>query len=408
MKPTLLPDLEAQLREAARRTQPRTLGAQAARAATARPRRRLMVIAFAVVLVLASAAVAAVTGVIPVRSGAPAPHTTGLGVPYHQAGRVLPGQGTRIALTVADPDGGLPWGVRSYRTSRSAACWQAGLVWHGRLGVLGRDGLLGDDGLFHALSPTVERCTPLDGAGRLYVAQMDLALDNGVQDRMTCRPQGFAVDPGRRDLGACPAGSSRELFYGFLGPAARAVTATAPGTRRQRVALARDGSGAYLYVVKLPDPLHAPAVTLTARYAGGTTRSVEDPPPTRVATRLPAPATLRTPLRVTHRRLAKNTNYTVSFRAPVAVGRFGLAYRVLVDGPARGEGRSCARPLRFGGFDTQDDVARGRRVSFTLTPGIALRYGRGWCPGRYRVRVVLQDRGHPLGGFTFAAPRARR
>jgi hypothetical protein len=403
--PALLPDLERQLREAAERTQPRTRTATAARRAAARPRRKLMVIALAVVLLLASAAVAAVTGVL--RSGAPAPRATGLGLPYHGAGRVLPGQRGAIAVTVPDPDGGPRWGLRSYRTSRRAACWQAARVLDGRLGVLGRDGLLGDDGLFHALTPTVDRCAPLDGAGHLYVPQMDLALDNGVQDRMTCVPKGFAADPGRRDLGACPDGSSRELFYGFLGPAARAVTATAPGRRPERVALSADGSGAYLHVVKLDDPLHAPPVTLTARYADGTVRSVERRPPTYVSTRLPSPQSLRTPLHVTRRRVGKDTNYTIAFRAPVAVRRFGLDYHVVVDGPRHGEGRSCERPMRFLGYGAQDDVRRGQRVAFTLTPGIAIRYDRGWCPGAYRVRVVLQDRAHPLGGFTFRASGRR-
>jgi hypothetical protein len=402
--PTLLPDLERQLREAAKRTQPRTLTEQAARAA--RPRRRLIAIAIAVVLLLASAAVAAVTGVL--RSGAPAPKVTGLGLPFHGAGRVLPGQrAAAIAVTVPDPDGGPRWGVRSYRTSRRAACWQAARVLDGRLGVLGRDGILDDDGLFHALTPTVDRCAPLDGAGHLYVAQMDLALDNGALDRLACRPAGFAVDPGHRDLPSCPDGSSRELFYGFLGPAARAVTATAPGRRAQRVALSRDGTGAYLYVSRLDDPLHAPPVTLTARYADGTIRSVEQKPPTYVGTRLPSPARLRTRIHVTHRRLGKNTNYTVSFAAPVAVRRFGLDYHVVVDGPRRGAGRSCEHPMRFSGFGAQDDVRRGERVAFTVTPGIALRYDHGWCPGTYRVRVVLQDRRHPLGGFTFRASARR-
>jgi hypothetical protein len=400
MNPTLLPDLEAQLRDAARRTQPRTLTEQAARRATARPRRKLLVVALAVVLVLASVAVA---GVVALRSGAPAPKVTGLGLPYHGPGHVLPGQSTRIAVTTPDPDGGPSWGVRSYETSRKAACWQVGRVLDGRLGVLGRDGLLGDDGLFHALTPTVDRCTPLDGAGHLYVAQLALALDNGVQDRLTCRPAGFAVDPGRPALPDCPDGSAREVFYGFLGPAARAVTATAPGRRPVRVALSRDGSGAYLYVSKLDDPLRGLPLTLTARYADGTTRDVERHPPTYVSPRLPAPATLRTPLHVTRRQLGKNTNYTVSFRAPVSVKRLGLDYHVAVDGPRRGEGRSCEHPMRFLGFGTQDDVRRGERVSFTVTPGIALRYDHGWCPGTYRVRVVLQNRAHPLGGFTFRA-----
>jgi hypothetical protein len=34
------------------------------------------------------------------------------------------------------------------------------------------------------------------------------------------------------------------------------------------------------------------------------------------------------------------------------------------------------------------DVRAGQRIAFTLTPGIALRWNRGWCPGTYRVTVT--------------------
>jgi hypothetical protein len=178
---TLLPDLEAQLRDAARRTQPAAFHAHRAR--------RTLLIALAVALAIASVAVAA----IQIGTGADAPRLTSLGSPYLGPGRVLAGQSHAIDARADDPDGGPQWGVRAYRTSRRGACWQVGRVL-GRLGVLGCDGLLGDDGRFHALPLQVDRCRPLDGAGHLFVFQDALAQENGIADRQTCRPAALRAD----------------------------------------------------------------------------------------------------------------------------------------------------------------------------------------------------------------------
>jgi hypothetical protein len=409
---TLLPDLEAQLREAARRTQPASRAAHARR--TLRPRRRMVLIALAVALAIASAAVAAVQ----LTAGDPAPKTTGLGDPLRGPGHPLPAGARLLTLRAEDPDGGPAWGIRVYRTTRDAACWQVGRVLDGRLGVIGRDGVLGDDGRFHELPVQRDQCRPLDGAGHLFAFQEALALDNGIQTRLTCRPRTFDPRYGPR-LPVCPDGSARQLFYGFLGPLARTVTLS--DGRHVAVSPAQDG--AFLLVSKIDDPaarvLHP--VSVSASYADGSSRVVDDVaplesvdhapprgtlPPGYVAPErwLPDPARVRGRLAVTHRRIGKNTNYTIRFRAPVSVRRYGVEYSVLVDGPARGEGRACTDSMAFAGFNTNKDVRAGQRIAITLTPAIALRWNRGWCPGAYRVTVVLHDRAHPVGSFAFRAP----
>jgi hypothetical protein len=386
---TLLPELEAELHDAAQRTQPQATAVRVRR--TLRPRRRL--------LLLASVAVAAVKWI---GVGAPAPKTTGLGSPVSGPGHPLPGSARLLALRAADPDGGTPWGIRVYKTNRDAACWQVGRVLDGRLGVLGRDGLLGDDGLFHELPVQVDQCRELDGAGRLLAVQNALGLANGTQARLTCRPPTFAPSGGD-ELAPCPAGSVRLLVYGFLGPRARAATLSTG--ERVRVDPAQEG--AFLFVRRLADPGRAPTPVVTATYADGTRRRVDDaalPGYVDPARGLPSPARVRAPLHVTTARWgARNTVYVIRFRAPVAVRRFGIDYTVLIDGPTHGEGRDCERPLHGQRFGTGGNVRAGKTITIPLTPASALRWNRGWCPGRYRVSVVLHDRAHEVGTFTFTA-----
>lgn len=62
------------------------------------------------------------------------------------------GNGTAIPATISDllraedPAGGLPWGLRTYETTRGLACVQVGRVQEDRLGLIGRDGSFGNDG----------------------------------------------------------------------------------------------------------------------------------------------------------------------------------------------------------------------------------------------------------------------
>jgi hypothetical protein len=111
-----------------------------------RPRRRTAVVLVAAVVSVAGVATAA-TGAFPV--GSPlAPFggdaTDRIGAPDRASDSVL-------AVRAADPDGGPPWGIRTFSTSAGWQCQQIGRVVDGRLGVIG------GDGSFHAL--------PLQAAG---------------------------------------------------------------------------------------------------------------------------------------------------------------------------------------------------------------------------------------------------
>lgn len=360
--------------------------------------------------------------------GDPAPKTTGLGDPAAGPGAPLP-QGTKLlSVRAADPDGGPPWGIRVYRTGRDAACWQVGRVISGRLGLLGIAGTFGDDGLLHELPVERDRCRALDANGRLFAYERSVAHASGQAGSLPCRIYAGPPDPTAsrpdRSQPACRAGGLRVLRVGFLGPRGRVAT-TRPA-RRVRVDPGEDG--AFLFVDRagfdprtgnlgrsaLEDPV-------TARYRDGARRVVADvpllesvpspfprgaPPPGYAdpVLRLPAARRLRSRLHVTPRRVGRNVVYTVRYRIPVTVRRFGVDYGIAVTGPRRGSGAGCGRPMDFRGFMSEGNVRRGRLMTAKLTPGIAQRWGRGWCPGRYRITVYLHDLAHEVGRHTFTAP----
>jgi hypothetical protein len=122
--------------------------------ARARPMRwrRWRALALAGVLVLAGAAAAlAASGLLtgsPVRPGGPLSPTVGDGIP-------APGGSQLLGFRVADPAGGLPWGLRIVHTTRGYVCLQVGRVQGGELGELGIDGAFNDDGRFHPLPADV-------------------------------------------------------------------------------------------------------------------------------------------------------------------------------------------------------------------------------------------------------------
>jgi len=85
--------------------------------------------------------------------------TTGVGVPVSGLRRsAISAQ--LLPISVADPGGGLPWGIRLVRTTRGLLCVQVGRLLDGRLGVLGQDGEFHNDGLFHELPAAVLDPTP--------------------------------------------------------------------------------------------------------------------------------------------------------------------------------------------------------------------------------------------------------
>lgn len=194
----------------------------------------------AAVLLLASATIAlAASGLLTgsaVRPSKTLTPTTGEGVPAPGGARLLP-------LRVADPAGGLPWGMRIVHTTRGLVCLQIGRVQNGELGELGIDGAYHDDGLFHPVPPAV---LPVDAgsgvagssscqlAGRTFSGSLD-----GL-DRNAATSSGVA------------AGDQREISYGLLGAHALSITYT---TRSgQRTTPVQAGTGAYLVVGVLATP----------------------------------------------------------------------------------------------------------------------------------------------------------
>src|SRR5271154_1953068 len=120
---TVFPEFEEALREAARKRPaqgPQPL--PAGRLRIARIRHGSLLLAVLVMLSICAVALAA-TGVIP--TGAPGRPEE---LPNPKAGIGLSTRGgtSQIVATAADPEGGLPWGLRIVRTTRGETCLQIG------------------------------------------------------------------------------------------------------------------------------------------------------------------------------------------------------------------------------------------------------------------------------------------
>ncbi|HLM85383.1 MAG TPA: hypothetical protein VK272_04250 [Solirubrobacteraceae bacterium] len=173
-----------------------------------------------------------------------------------------------LALRVADPGGGLPWGVRVVRTTRGLTCVDAGRVDYGTIGVLGQDGAFKDDGRFHPISANVFSglgCDVTDarGEGFVNVALQDAPASglagfesNQVggcrtaeeQQRVPHLPHRLTAHIHSPALPTCPQSDMREIYFGLLGPDASSITyRTAGGQKRTIPTVGRQG--AYLLVL---------------------------------------------------------------------------------------------------------------------------------------------------------------
>jgi hypothetical protein len=237
-----IPDLQRVLIDAARRQE------RHARRSHRIGRRPLAVIA---VLVVGSAtATLAAAGVFrsgsPVSPGAPVVATQDNGAAIARTARLLP-------LRVADPGGGLPWGVRVIHTTRDETCLQLGRVAFGTVGVLGQDGAFANDGLFHPLSENYEgplSCGTVDAHGNAFLS---LALPNvpaSATDRGCQLGSGTqsGLPANRAHVGVCPARDLREVFYGLIGPDATSITYATPSGRLVKTSTV-GSDGAYLIVL---------------------------------------------------------------------------------------------------------------------------------------------------------------
>jgi hypothetical protein len=103
-----------------------------------RPRTLLIVPALAVLGTGAAFAAGILLTGAPAGPKVPPVPTAGYGAANPATAKLLP-------LHVADPAGGLAWGLRTVRTTRGDVCLQVGRLTDGTIGALGEDGSFGDD-----------------------------------------------------------------------------------------------------------------------------------------------------------------------------------------------------------------------------------------------------------------------
>jgi hypothetical protein len=213
---------------------------EAGRDATAPVRwlsRRINTTVITVAFVLAGGAIAvAATGVLngsPVRRQGPVTPNAGIGVPAPEGSRLL-------ALSAADPQGGLPWGMRLVHTTRGEICVQIGRLEDGQLGQLGIDGAFHNDGRFHPLAPDVLPETSNSG---------DVSCNLAAPIRTGLWPAGDrnAAPNGQEETSFKPTAEDlRSISWGLLGRHAVSITYhTAAGVQTRPVS---PGTGAYLIV----------------------------------------------------------------------------------------------------------------------------------------------------------------
>jgi hypothetical protein len=365
--------------------------------------------------------------------------TTGVGVPVAGSRRAAL-SAPLLPISVADPAGGLRWGIRLVRTTRGLLCVQVGRLLNGRLGVLGQDGEFHNDGLFHELPAAVldpYACSqPQDSV--LYRSEGLAAAGVMPGPERSCLYPGAAPEDGSR-LPACPAADERLIAFGLLGP--NALSVSYPATHGVQTKRTTGSHGAYLVVLRQPPvnpqtfatqagplrhrftpamrlnsfptlgstssrlgrfPLETgSAVILAAQFrfgkhtcqSGTAIRAGGRSPCTSRIARIPnfAPFIepgLHTSVRVASRPAGGGYELELTFRAPASVFDASTAYGVQLSMPA---GRSCGHG-GVSGQSPERDIRRGERVDIPVFIGRP----RG-CAGVVRGRVIF---GRQPDGFT--------
>ena len=166
-------------------------------------------------------------------------------VPTAGYGAAVPATAKLLSLRVADPDGGLTWGLRTVRTTRGDVCLQVGRVADGTIGALGEDGAFGNDHRFHPFSENYqdpEGCVPLDGRHHGFTADVLSGLPTSALAGGGC-----LADMSKRKPIPCPTQDTRDVYFGLLGPEATSITyASAGGQTVTEPTVGPDG--AYLIV----------------------------------------------------------------------------------------------------------------------------------------------------------------
>ncbi len=132
-----------------------------------------------------------------------------------------------LRLDVADPSGGLGWGLRTIETTRGDVCLQVGRLADGTIGALGEDGSFGDDHRFHPFSPNYQdgdACVPLDARGHGFTADVFTGLPTSAMAGGGC-----LAEMSRRKPIPCPTQDTRDVYFGLLGPEATSITYASAG-----------------------------------------------------------------------------------------------------------------------------------------------------------------------------------
>jgi hypothetical protein len=389
-----------------------------------RSRRRLPVLASSAIAVLLLAAAAFAAGRIigigaPVEPGGgpePPSRAAGVGIPVagsYSNGR--PRSAIRVALSVPDPAGGPPWGMRIVTTTRGLLCVQVGRLLDGRLGVLGQDGQFENDGLFHELPPGALDQSTCSQPGVLALYTASALPDAGMLpgDFLSCA---------RRVSGPrhCRAGAERTVAFGVLGP--HAVSVSYKADNRLHTTATRGGHGAYLIVLSQPPRPTRPDGLLAAHFlspqrlpvttAGGFLPSTivfrfgarhcqagpehqSGGPPrctaaaaSALARLAPTASTVRPSIALKAHKTTGGYALDLAFTAPAAVQSASTAYGVEYTAPS---GSDC-RGSGGGGLPIERDIRRGQRVHVTLL--VSPRRG---CRGAIRGRIVF---GRQAGALT--------
>jgi hypothetical protein len=439
-----MPELRRALVDAARRQQanagaisnPGQPHARAHRRWSALRTSRWRVVPAVLLLALVGAAVAVASGLI--SFGAPATSVPVFANPRVGLGTVAPGTVRLLRLSVPDPHGGLPWGMRALSTNRGVGCLQVGRLLDGKLVALGQDGAFANDGRAHELplSSNVERlnCSFVDGHGRIFDSVTIKSQAASAAPGVHCEPPGTYAPSHHAAFSACPLADERNLFYGMLGPDATSLTYSAGGTSHTVPTVGGDGA----YVIVTPGTTHRYSGAAGAReraglyvsdavpvyspitaihYRGGVTCHLVtaerwiygpqacDPPMAEpfgwARTDVPTHAQLATPI---HAMLIRNAEgrraIRVRFTSRVAISSLRGEYQLEWHGPSMAPGAYAAGPVdegpgaRYGGLIPQGrNIAAGQTLDKTLAQN---RFGPRLVPGITTGRVILRYATGPL------------
>jgi hypothetical protein len=395
-------------------------GLQPGRRSRRRRSSRLILVAAALVIGLAAAALAAVKLL---QTGSPVAYRLGRPATAHtRFGTPIPGT-MHLSPPVADPRGGLPWAIRTFRTTRRYGCVEVGRFYEGKIGALGQDFAFGNDGRFHELRATAVdghgTCIALDARGNPYLALHQNGLPASANASGSCTSAPFLVGAHSHP---CPRTDLRDLEFGLAGPGATSISFRAGNGALRTVRTGPDG--AYLIVLDLqpaetlrtgsgrvvtPDYFSITATPASStlveiHYRDGSTCRVHathsfaggcpDHGPTPITGHLPARAAIRTPLHLTVTGRGRDAVLHVHFRARVPVingnGVYDLIVKPVNLAPPRSDSTRCRQ---FISQPIDRDVAAGQH----LRQDIAL--GEFDCSGPYDVSLSYRVESGTPGPF---------